>query len=288
MTPAILVHGGAGPIDGDDAQAAREGCLAAARAGAKVLHAGGSALDAVETAARVLEDDPQFNAGHGAVLTSAGTVELDASIMSGRTLEAGAVASVSTFANPVTLARRVMERSGHVMLVGPGAEAFGRTQGLPTCDPAQLITPRARARFELQRQVRHGTIGAVAIDGTGSVAAATSTGGTTGKLPGRVGDSPLIGCGTYADDALGAASATGVGEFIIRTTLARAVLDRIALGADPFAAAEAACRRLVSLGGDGGVILVTPQGRLAWGFSSERMARAWVAGDAEGAFFARE
>jgi L-asparaginase / beta-aspartyl-peptidase len=296
---AVLVHGGAGPRrDQEDPEGAKAGCLAAAEAGLAVLERGGSALDAVEAAARRLEDDPRFNAGTGAVLNAEGTVELDASIMDGEHLRAGAVAVVKTVKNPITLARAVMEHSPHVLLVGDGADAFARTCGIPEVDPSTLITPLQRQRW-LERVrssgtstgsdrpgagagdagPRHGTIGAVAVDARGQVAAATSTGGTAGKLAGRVGDSPLIGCGTLADSRLGAASATGLGEYIIRVRLTSAVLNELSRGAPIGKACQSAIDELVRIGGDGGVIAVTPQGELGWAFSSERMALAWAKGD---------
>jgi beta-aspartyl-peptidase (threonine type) len=277
----ILVHGGAGPKAQDEvAERAQGGCLAAAKAGHALLVSGRSALDAVEAAVRVLEDDPQFNAGLGSTLNEEGFAELDASIMDGATLSAGAVAAVRTFQNPVTLARAVMERSPHVLLVGDGAARFGRALGLPEVEPARLVTPRARERWEQRLSVSHGTVGAVALDAEGHVAAATSTGGTFGKLVGRVGDSPLIGCGTYADDTLGAASCTGLGEAIIRATLARHVLDLLGAGASPEAAVQRALASLVRARGDGGLIVVTPKGELAHGFNTERMA--WARVDARG------
>lgn len=287
MPFSILVHGGAGPLTDTEGEAlATAGCLAAARRGAAVLARGGAALDAVEAAVQVLEDDPAFNAGLGAALNVDGEVELDASIMDGATLAAGAVAAVRTFRNPVGLARLVMERSGHVLLVGEGATLFARQQGVPEVPNASLVTPRARARWEARRAASHGTVGAVARDAGGHVAAATSTGGTTNKLRGRVGDSPLIGCGTYADDALGAASATGLGEAIIRVTLTRHALDLLHHGLSPRAAAEQGVAALKRVGGEGGVILVSPQGALAAAFNTERMAHAWVdSAGSEGAAF---
>jgi beta-aspartyl-peptidase (threonine type) len=288
---AVLVHGGAGPRrDQEDPEGAKAGCLAAAEAGLAVLARGGSALDAVEAAARLLEDDPRFNSGTGAVLNAEGEVELDASIMDGEHLRAGAVAVVKTVKNPITLARAVMEHSPHVLLVGDGADAFARTRGIPAVDPSTLITPLQRQRW-LERVrssggaggghagPKHGTIGAVAVDARGQVAAATSTGGTAGKLAGRVGDSPLIGCGTLADSRLGAASATGLGEYIIRVRLTSAVLNELSRGLPIDKACQAAIDDLVRIGGDGGVIAVTPRGELGWAFSSERMAFAWARGD---------
>lgn len=285
---AILVHGGAGPASpDDDAAAAKAGCLRAARAGHAVLQQGGSALDAVEAATRVLEDDPRFNAGTGAVLNADGEVELDASLMDGETLAAGAVAAVRTVKNPVSLARAVMERTPHVLLAGPGADAFARAVGMPAVPPESLITERARRRWEARKQDGHGTVGAVAVDAKGRVAAATSTGGTNGKLPGRVGDTPLIGCGTCADGRLGAASATGVGEYIIRLTLTRRLLERLERGAAPAEALDVCLDDVVRLGGEAGLILATPAGLLAWARSTQRMPVAWVdASGAEGADFA--
>lgn len=284
-----MVHGGAGPLgDQDQGEPARAACLRAAEQGAAVLAKGGSALDAVELAARCLEDDPLFNAGLGAVLNEAGEVELDASVMNGETLAAGAVAAVKTVKNPVSLARLVMEKSPHVLLAGEGAEAFARAQGLKPIAPGSLVTERQRQRWLARQGARHGTIGAVALDSRGQLAAATSTGGTAGKLRGRVGDSPLIGAGTVADSRWAAASATGLGEFIIRVGLARCVLEGVRRGLPLRAACDEAIAELVRIGGDGGVIAVSPQGELAWAFSSERMAGAFLKSTGErGTFFAR-
>ena len=282
---SILVHGGAGPHRADDdVEAAKRGCLVAARAGHAVLKRGGSALDAIEAAVRILEDDPVFNAGIGSALNRDGMAELDASVMNGATLAAGSVACVTSFQNPITLARKVMEQSPHVMLVAHGAEAFGRAQGLPVVSNEVLVTAAARRDLETHRH-SHGTVGAVAIDGLGNLAAATSTGGTTGKWPGRVGDSPLIGCGTYADDKKAAVSCTGLGEAIIRVTLARHAADLVSMGLDGFEAAQQAVSTLQRAGGDAGLILVTPAGQLAWAFSTQRMSRAWVSDSSEGAGF---
>jgi beta-aspartyl-peptidase (threonine type) len=275
--PSILVHGGAGAAHpDDDAAASAAGCLAAAKAGHAILLAGGSALDAVEAAVRVLEDDPTTNAGTGAVLNDAGEVELDASIMDGDSLAAGAVAGVRTVKNPVSLARAVMEHTRHVLLAGPGADAFARSRGIPAIEPSSLVTPRARRRWEARRQDTHGTVGAVARDAKGRLAAATSTGGTNGKLPGRVGDSPLIGCGTCADSRLGAASATGLGETIIRLTLTRRLLDLLDRGQAPGSALDACLAEVLRLQGEAGLILVTPSGLLAWARTTARMPVGWV------------
>jgi beta-aspartyl-peptidase (threonine type) len=270
----IVVHGGAGERHADDnARQAQGGCLVAARAGHAVLEKGGSALDAVVAAVTVLENDPQFNAGRGSALNADGEVEMDASVMTGD-LQAGAVAAVKGIANPVQLARLVMEKSKHVLFSAEGAHRFARAHGVPFVDPASLITERARKRL-----ASLGTVGAVARDKQGRLAAATSTGGTTGKRPGRVGDTPLIGCGTYADDEAGACSCTGLGEAIIKVTLARAAVDRLRSGEDPNAAAAAVAATLARAKGDGGLILIDAKGRFGLAFTTKRMSRAWVSSD---------
>ncbi len=282
MIPAILVHGGVGPrLRDDDEEAATRGCLTAARAAYSVLERGGSAVDAVEVACLAMEDDVTFNAGTGAALNSEGHVELDASIMEGTSLSAGAVAVLRRVKNPIHAARVVMERSGHVLMVGVGAEAFLHAQGIAFVDPATLVTERARRRLT-RPEHGHGTVGAVAIDARGRLAAGTSTGGMSGKRPGRVGDSPLIGCGTYADDRLGAVSATGSGELIIRTTLARQALEGLKQGFSPREASLKGLEEVVRLGGEAGLIMVTAEGTLGCAFSGERMARAWIKGVSPG------
>ena len=291
--PAIAVHGGAGALDdsgtsglGPDAPRC-EGVGRAAAAAWDLLRRGGSALDAVVLAASMLEDDPTFNAGTGSTLTATGQVELDASLMDGATLGAGAVACVKDVRNPVLLARAVLEHSGHVLLVGEGASGFARESGIQAWPNERLVTVHQRARFDAARgaapaTVGGGTIGAVARDASGHVAAATSTGGTFLKRPGRVGDSPLIGAGTYADDRLAAVSSTGDGERIIRVTLARLVADLVGTGRS---AAEAAAEGIRVLGdrvdGRGGVIVVGPSGEPGFAFNTPAMARAWS--DAAGA-----
>ncbi|HSF07485.1 MAG TPA: isoaspartyl peptidase/L-asparaginase [Methylomirabilota bacterium] len=278
--PALIVHGGAGadPVEGRDEL--RTGVHAAALAGWRRLSEGGSAVDAVETAVRVLEDHPRFNAGRGSVLTTAGTVEMDASIMEGDRLRCGAVGAVSRIANPVTLARRIMEEGRHVLLVADGALGFARATGVPECDPETLITEcqRQRHREALVRAgAGGGTVGAVALDRRGTVAAATSTGGIAGKLPGRVGDSALIGCGTYADSTLGGASCTGDGEAIIRVVLARRALEYLKEADAADYAARVAVDLLVEDGsGNGGLILVDWRGRLGWAHSTPLMPVAWM------------
>jgi beta-aspartyl-peptidase (threonine type) len=282
--PAIIIHGGAGADPGDGRAEVRAGMRAALDAGWRVLAQGGTSLDAVEAAVRSLEDHPRFNAGRGSVLTSEGTVEMDASIMEGDRLGCGAVACVSRIANAVTLARRVLDDGRHVLFVAEGAHAFARAHGLPDCDPATLVTPRQRDRLA-KRQAgaagtpiaagtpgAAGTVGAVAIDRHGTVAAATSTGGMMGKQPGRVGDSALIGCGTYADSTLGAVSCTGDGEAIIRVVLARRALEFLKEAGDPEYAANVSVNLLVDEGrGEGGLILVDWRGRVGYAHSTPLM-----------------
>jgi beta-aspartyl-peptidase (threonine type) len=288
----IAIHGGAGTILRSDLtpekeRAYREALLAAVEAGAGLLRAGGSALDAVETAVRSLEDCNLFNAGKGSVFTTEGKHEMDASIMDGRTLEAGAVGMVQGVRNPVSLARRVMERSGHVLLCGAGAEQFARDQGV-AFEPPGYFYDEARYRqwqgvLKANRVAldhnsnKFGTVGAVALDHSGNLAAATSTGGLTNKKYGRVGDSPLIGAGTYANNASCAVSATGYGEFFMRGVVS---YDVSALMEYQGLSLEAACRKVimekqVALGGEGGVIAVDGLGNLALIFNSEGMYRAW-------------
>ena len=293
---AIIVHGGAGdrpdvPGAGPTEAERLEGVTRACAAGAEVLRRGGTAVDAVEAAVRLLEDDPSFNAGTGATLTAAGDVELDAAIMDGETLRCGAVAVVKDVKNPVILARRVMERSEHVLLAGPGASAFARSVGIPAYEGTLLATAQQRARWERlrveQRQpVRaelaspKGTVGAVARDRRGHLAAATSTGGMAMKRPGRVGDTPIIGCGTYADDALAAVSCTGHGERIIQLTLARHCADLVGQGRSATEAAEEAVRTLgARVQGEGGVIVVGRHGDVGFAHNTPVMSRAWVRPD---------
>jgi beta-aspartyl-peptidase (threonine type) len=292
MKPIILVHGGAGGVAADDLpDRAIEGCRRAAEAGYRVLQQGGPALDAVQAAAVVLEDDPVFNAGTGSCLTSDGTVETDASIMDGDGLRFGAVGALVGMKNPVLLARAVMDRTQHAFLVGEGAQRLAAELGFARIDAGALITERARARFEAERARRlapkHGTIGVVARDAKGHVAAATSTGGTSFKRPGRIGDSPLPGAGTYADDRGGAASATGHGESILRVCLTQVAVMQMRHGQSAQAAAETALAELARIGGEGGLICVDGRGGHGLAFNTERMARAWIAADGAGAAFAR-
>ena len=257
MPIAILVHGGAGEIEATSVPERLSGCRAAAEAGYAVLNSGGRALDAVQAAVVALENNPLFNAGTGSTLNREGQVETDAAIMDGAALRAGAVAAVSGIRNPVKLARRVMEASPHVLLAGAGAYQFAKQHGIETCDPAALVVPEQRAHWEKE----HGTVGAVALDVQGHLAAATSTGGVFDKLPGRVGDTPLIGCGTYAD-TFAAVSCTGLGEHIIRTTLARHAAWWVEQGLDASQAAEKAIQRLArQTRGQAGLIVMDASGR---------------------------
>ena len=286
----LVIHGGAGVIEraqldrapGKDAEI-RAGLNHSLAAGAAVLEAGGAALDAVEAAVRVLEDDPNFNAGHGAVLTYDGKIELDAAIMDGRTRDAGAVTGVTATRNPVGLARQVMMESDHVMLSGEGADAFSRSQGLEQVDPSYFETEHRRRQIEtfrasevsaLDLEYRYGTVGAVALDSHGHVAAATSTGGMTGKRWNRIGDTPIIGAGTYADDRAGAVSATGSGEMFIRVGVAHEICARMRLlGEDAATAADTVMKEVAAIDGSGGVIVVTPAGEMAYSFNSAGMYR---------------
>jgi beta-aspartyl-peptidase (threonine type) len=277
--PVIVVHGGAGERapGSPEAAAAREGCAAAARAGYALLAAGGSALDAAEAAVRLLEEDERFNAGRGSHLTRAGTVEMDAAIMDGAGLRVGAVAAVSGVRNPIALARRVLDGGEHVLLAGEGAVAFAREAGLELVPADWHVTDRARALLAREMERRReggGTVGAAAVDGRGHCAAATSTGGMTGKRPGRVGDSPLAGAGTYADDEAGAASATGHGERIIQVGLTRTAVDLLRAGVPAPEAAKRALQSLDRVAGKGGLIVVDRAGRIGAAFNTASMAWA--------------
>jgi beta-aspartyl-peptidase (threonine type) len=275
FTPSIIVHGGAGPIRDDSLPERLQGCEAAARTGWEILQSGGSALDAVEAAVVVLEDNPLFNAGTGSTLNSLGKIEMDAAIMEGQTLRAGAVAAVSGIRNPVKLARRVMADGRHVLFAGEGASYFARQIGFPECAPEALIVAREKDRWDS----KHGTVGCVAFDSSGRLAAGTSTGGIFDKLPGRVGDSPLIGCGTYADD-YGAASCTGQGEAIIRLLLAKRAVDFMKDCTDPKIAATAAVKLLEDerIAATGGIILVDRAGKIGYARNTLHMPVCQISG----------
>src|SRR6187397_1704316 len=288
---ALAIHGGAGVIERGDLTAEKErayraAMLTAMDAGSAILRRGGSSLDAVEATIRVLEDDPWFNAGRGAAFTADGRNELDASIMDGATRKAGAVAGVTRTRNPISLARAVMEKSPHVMLAREGADQFSVEQGLPQVDPdyfrteqrwQQLLDWRRDNAKVLDPTHSRGTVGAVAIDIKGHVAAGTSTGGMTGKRWGRIGDSPVIGAGTYAADGTCAVSATGSGEFYIRASAARQVCDRVAWQrASAQEAAEATIADIASIGGDGGLMVMDRAGQIAFAMNTSGMYRGWV------------
>jgi len=282
----LVIHGGAGamrPKQGDPnhEQRAREGLRMALEAGVDILGRGGAALDAVEASARLLEDDPCFNAGRGSALTDQGSVELDAAIMDGRNRRAGAVAGLQTTRAPVSLARRLMEQGPHVFLTGRGADRFAEDAGLEQVDPAWFVTDERRRQLDellagggFDAAVKYGTVGAVALDEHGHVAAATSTGGLTAKRWGRIGDSPLIGAGTYADDRSAAVSATGSGEYFIRAVAAHQLAERVRLGGATLQQALGGVLADISeLGGTGGLIAVAPTGEAAWGFTTPAMYR---------------
>ena len=284
----LVVHGGAGVIERarfspeKDAEI-RTGLAAALDAGGACLERGGTAIDAVEAAVRMLEDDANFNAGVGSVLTAEGRVELDASIMDGNSRAAGAVAGVRTTRNPISLARAVMDRSDHVLLGGSGTDAFARDQGLEQVPPDHFVTAERRRQLQqlitdnadaLDVEYKYGTVGAVALDLSGHVAAATSTGGMTAKRWGRIGDSPVIGAGTYADDRSCAVSGTGWGEYFLRVGVAHEIGARVRLsGESPQDAAAAALEEVLQLGGQGGVIFVAPDGNAGWHFNTPGMYR---------------
>ncbi len=318
--PILLVHGGAWAIPADEAEANESGVRNALEKGYAILARGGSALDAVEAAVTVLEDDPTFDAGRGSFLTSDGRVQLDALLMDGGRMKAGGVACVERLRNPIQAARLVLEQSPHVYFVGAGAEQFAAAHGMPLIDNTELVLDRERARLTLAKQRQaagladntfsgleddkspetavlidktgepfpasksraegrppsakdHDTVGAVALDGHGNLAAATSTGGTLNKTPGRVGDSSLIGCGCYADNLAAAVSLTGWGEPIMKLVLGKWATDRVAAGTAPEIAAREAIAYLYNrLGGHGGIILLGPDGRFGLAHNTPGMA----------------
>ena len=296
----LVIHGGAGTIERGSMTQEREreyraGLERALTAGYEILRRGGSSLDATEAAVRVLEDDPHFNAGRGSVFTSAGTNEMDASIMDGKTLKAGAVGSVQHIKNPITLARLVMEKSPHVMLDCAGAEEFAKANGMELVDQKYFFTQerwdalqkikaaeKHRASgdgksYIITDQDRHGTVGAVALDKDGNLAAATSTGGTTNKMPGRIGDTPVIGAGTYANNQTCAVSCTGDGEYFIRALAAHEVSALMLYrGLKLQQAAQTALGTVKQLGGTGGLIVIDRNGEIALPFNTSGMYRGYV------------
>jgi beta-aspartyl-peptidase (threonine type) len=286
---SMAIHGGAGAVPRHTLSAERErqyrdGLAAALDLGYATLEQGGSSLDAVTAAVRALEDNPLFNAGRGAALTREGAAELDAAVMEGRQQRAGAVAAVRHVRNPIELARRVMEKSRHVLLVGSGAEEFALEEGLALVPNAYFRTDERRAQLESERSGRavsdlvpssQGTVGAVALDAAGDLAAATSTGGMTNKRQGRVGDSPIIGAGTYARNGVCAVSATGHGEYFIRAVAAHHICAAVEYRGLPLreAVRELLHERLRELGGSGGVIAIDGGGGIVTDFSTEGMFR---------------
>jgi beta-aspartyl-peptidase (threonine type) len=298
----MIVHGGAWDIPADQVEPHRAGCRTALAAGWAILSAGGDALAACEAAVRIMEDDPIFDAGTGSVLTTEGTVELDAAVMDGRTLRYGAVANLRRVRNPITLARHVLTGPG-TFLVGAGAEQFATSVGLPLIENHELIVERERRLWEEWRasgtaptqygsptpgdQERppssahavggHDTVGAIALDQSGNLVAANSTGGTPFKLPGRIGDTPMVGCGLYADALWGAAVCTGWGESIVRVALARRAVELLERRLPPQSAAEVAIRTLSRsvAGGSGGCIILTPGGRIGLAWNTRHMAYAY-------------
>ncbi|MEO5866709.1 MAG: isoaspartyl peptidase/L-asparaginase [Sphingomonas sp.] len=293
QTWTLVIHGGAGVIERSRTSPETDAAVRAAlrralHEGAKILSSGGAALDAVETAVRILEDDPAFNAGRGAALTIDGLAELDAAIMDGSTRAAGSVAGVTATKNPVTLARAVMEQSAHVLLGREGADAFSREHGLEQAGEDWFVIPERRRQLDeliagggkFDVDMKYGTVGAVARNVAGHVAAATSTGGVTGKRWGRIGDSPLIGAGTYADDRACAVSCTGAGEYFIRLGVAHEIAARVRLaGEDVQAAADAVMAEVRALGGTGGVIVAGADGTPAWSFTTPGMHRGRITHD---------
>ena len=293
----LVIHGGAGIIEKgkvtpEQEAGVRAGLEAALAAGSKVLDQGGSALDAVQAAVQVLEDDPHFNAGRGAVFTWDARNELDAAIMDGRTRAAGAIAGSTTTRHPVALARKVMEASPHVMLSGAGADEFARDEGLEQVENSWFATPERRRQLDKMKandklgwfdvDLKYGTVGAVAMDSQGHVAAATSTGGLTGKRWGRIGDAPIIGAGTYADDRACAVSATGAGEFFIREGVAHEICARVRFKGESLkAAADTVMAETKELGGSGGVIVTGPSGEMAWSFNTPGMYRGRASSSGE-------
>src|SRR5881398_542107 len=298
----LAIHGGAGTIERTNMTPEREhefraGLEGALTTGYEILKRGGSSLDATEAAVRTLEDDPHFNAGKGSVFTSTGTNEMDAAIMDGKTLAAGAVAGIEHVRNPIILARAIMEKSKHVMMIGAGAEEFAKRNGIELTDAKYFFTQdrwdalqKMKAaekagvdggkKFIISDAEQHGTVGAVARDTQGNLAAATSTGGTTNKLPGRVGDSPVIGAGTYADNATCAVSCTGDGEFFIRAAVAHQVSALMELrGMSLSEAAERALAQAEKLGGTGGLIAVDKNGNIALPFNTSGMYRGHIRED---------
>jgi len=302
MKPSLIVHGGAWDIPDEAVEACKAGCQQALAAGWTILSRGGSALDAVEAAVIVLEDQPVFDAGYGSHLNLDGHVECDAIVMNGATLRAGAAAGLRRVKNPVRLARKILENCNHMMLIADGAERYAQSQGIPLCDPEELVSEAEREAWMKCKEDKHaaehhrgheqGTVGAVAVDRDGKLFAATSTGGTCCKLPGRVGDSPLIGCGCYADSEVGGVSCTGYGEAIMKIVMAKTAIDLLRRpqtcvdSPDPasceISSADLAARQAIHILGKrthatGGLILLDCHGNPGFAFNTPRMAYGYVA-----------
>jgi beta-aspartyl-peptidase (threonine type) len=290
--PSLIVHGGAWDIPDAEVEAHRKGCLAALKIGWKILKNGGSAIDAVEQTIRKLEDDETFDAGYGSHLNQIGMIELDASIMCGTILRCGAVAAVHRIKNPISLARKIMEESEHILLVGDGAERYAVEHTIPLCNTQSLINDREQNRWnELKKRksfttrdafrktkISSDTVGAVARDNRGEICAGTSTGGTLNKYMGRVGDSPLIGCGTYADNEIGGVSTTGWGEAMIKIVMAKTVIDFMYIHHDKLQVAIEKALDLLQRKADGygGAIAINKRGNIGVAYNTPRMARAYI------------
>ncbi|HKT47333.1 MAG TPA: isoaspartyl peptidase/L-asparaginase [Candidatus Acidoferrales bacterium] len=296
MKPSLIVHGGAWDIPDDSIEACKAGCERALHAGWNILASGGSALDAVETAVVILEDDPVFDAGYGSHLNRDGHVECDAIVMEGATLRAGAAAGLHRIKNPIQLARKIFECAPHMMLIAEGAERFAREQGMHLCKPEELVSEAEweawmKCKKDKHAAIHHrgheqGTVGAVALDREGRLFAATSTGGTCCKLPGRVGDSPLIGCGCYADSELGGVSCTGYGEAIMKIVMAKTAADLLQArdGANSESAAARAAKESIEIlarrtHATGGLILLDRDGNPGFAHNTPRMAYGFAAAD---------
>lgn len=304
MKPSLIVHGGAWDIPDEAVEVCKSGCQRALAAGWSILSRGGSALDAIEAAIMILEDDPVFDAGYGSHLNLDGHVECDAIVMNGATLRAGAAATLHRVKNPIQLAREILENCPHMMLVAEGAERFAKEHAVPLCKPEELVSEAEHEAWmkckadkhaaEHHRGHEQGTVGAVALDANGNLFAATSTGGTCCKLPGRVGDSPLIGCGCYADAEAGGVSCTGYGEAIMKVVLAKSAVDLlrrpgVCVDVPPniscgTSTADLAAREAIHLfskrtHATGGLILLDRQGNPGFAFNTPRMAYGYVAAD---------
>jgi L-asparaginase / beta-aspartyl-peptidase len=292
---SLVIHGGAWDIPGNAVDAHKKGILSAITESWDMLLSGRSAVDAVECAIRAMEDDETFDAGRGSFINEAGEVELDASIMDGRNLRAGAIAAVQHVRNPIVLARKVMEESEHIFLVGMGATRFAREHGLKACSQDELITDRELQRWRdaqtkkkvstrdgfRRRKTAGDTVGAVALDKKGNIASGTSTGGTPNKYPGRVGDSPLIGIGTYADNTIGGVSTTGWGESMIKVVMAKTVIDLLERhGGDPGKATKEGITYLRKrVNGYGGLVALNTRGKVGIAYNTPRMARGYISSD---------